>query len=478
MPEISEPEWGKRAIDMIAILAAIADWLRHELLLFAAVGIAVGGLDDLAIDLIFLTRRYWRRARIYSRHPRTTARTLPRSRASGQMAIFVPAWDESAVIGAMLNRTLSAWRGESFTLFVGCYPNDAATCDIVAAFAERNANVVLVILDHPGPTTKADCLNGLWRAMNRDEEDCARRFKAVVLHDAEDVVHPDALHIFDFLLDRFDMVQLPVLPLIDPKSRWISGHYCDEFAETHGKLLSVREALGAAMPSAGVGCAFRRARVAQIAALHGDRPFDPDCLTEDYELGLRIGELAGRGIFVRMRDAAGNLVCTREYFPSRLYDAVRQKARWTVGIALAGWDRIGWSGNIFERWMRLRDRRAPLAALVLTAAYAGGLLYAFALLLRLAGLGPAPVVDPILFGLLSINGVLLLWRLAFRCACVTHHYGWREGLRALPRSFIANMIAIMAARRAVAIYFRIWRGAAPHWEKTQHRFPTDLESPT
>ena len=40
-----------------------------------------------------------------------------------------------------------------------------------------------------------------------------------------------------------------------------------------------------------------------------------------------------------------------------------------TGIALAGWDRLGWSGGLAERWMRLRDRRALLAALVLAAAY-------------------------------------------------------------------------------------------------------------
>jgi adsorption protein B len=33
------------------------------------------------------------------------------------------------------------------------------------------------------------------------------------------------------MIDRFDLVQLPVLPLVNPQSRWVSGHYCDEFAE-------------------------------------------------------------------------------------------------------------------------------------------------------------------------------------------------------------------------------------------------------
>ena len=71
------------------------------------------------------------------------------------------------------------------------------------------------------------------------------------------------------LIERFDLVQLPVLPLIVPGSRWVSGHYCDEFAEAHGKQLVVREAIGAGMPSAGVGCALSRSIVQAMADAGG-----------------------------------------------------------------------------------------------------------------------------------------------------------------------------------------------------------------
>ena len=53
-----------------------------------------------------------------------------------------------------------------------------------------------------GPTTKADCLNHLYDALVEYElaNDCEA--KAVVLHDAEDVVHRYELRIFDGLIDR------------------------------------------------------------------------------------------------------------------------------------------------------------------------------------------------------------------------------------------------------------------------------------
>jgi adsorption protein B len=50
--------------------------------------------------------------------------------------------------------------------------------------------------------------------------------------------------------------------------------------------------------------------------------------------------------------------------------AVRQKTRWIHGIALQSWDRMGWMGRPVDVWMALRDRRGPLVALVLGAAYA------------------------------------------------------------------------------------------------------------
>src|SRR5207244_6964371 len=113
---------------------------------------------------------------------------------------------------------------------------------------------------------------------------------------------------------------------------------------------------------------------------HG-APFDPDSLTEDYELGLRLNMLGRRAAFVRLPAGPGRpVVATREYFPATLDAAVAQKARWMTGIALAGWDRLGWAGSLAERWMRLRDRQTLLAALVLASAYLALGLYAVLLI--------------------------------------------------------------------------------------------------
>jgi len=79
----------------------------------------------------------------------------------------------------------------------------------------------------------------------------------------------------------------------------------------------IREAIGAAVPSAGVACAIDRDVLAALAG-GGGRPFDPACITEDYELGIRVKALGGRGALVRLHSGrAQELVATREHFPPR-----------------------------------------------------------------------------------------------------------------------------------------------------------------
>lgn len=446
------------------ILADIAS----ELALFAAAGFLLFAIDDLLVDLVYFGRRAWRALAVYSRFPRAFADRLAPPAAPGRFAVFIPAWDEQAVIGPMLRATLARWADADVRLLVGYYANDPATRDAIAAVDDPRIEPVLV--DAAGPTTKADCLNHCYDALVAIE--CRERWtaKGIVLHDAEDLVHPLEIALFDRMLEKAALVQLPVVPLPDPDSRWISGHYCDEFAESHGKELVVREAIGASIPLAGVGCAIRRDALARLAAANQGRPFAAQCVTEDYELGLRLGELDARSMFVRIPALPGSrsVVCSRGHFPASLDAAVRQKARWIGGIALSGWERLGWRGGLGERWMRMRDRRGPLAALLLVAGYGAALLW---LQLGIAHWLGAPVpltVSPALALLLKVNALLLGWRLLVRAGFVTATYGPAQGLLSIPRMVVGNLIAILSVRRAVAIH---GRGGPPAWDKTDHIFP-------
>jgi len=451
--------------------AEILSRIAAELALFAGVGFLLFAVNDLIVDLIYFARAMWRSVAVYTRYPRSFASELPKTDEPGFIAILVPAWDESAVIASMLRATLDRLDYANFRIFAAHYRNDPATAVAIRSVGDPRIEDVQV--DDDGPTTKADCLNHLYDALIAHEMLTGIAAKAIVLHDAEDVVHPLELKLFDRLIERAAVVQVPVLPLPDPDSHWISGHYCDEFAEAHVKELVVREAVGAAIPLAGVGCAIARKPLAQLAALQDGKPFASNSLTEDYELGLKLGALGLRTMFVRIPARPGEygVVASRGHFPSSLGEAVRQKARWLGGIALSGWDQLGWSGGFGERWMRMRDRRGPLAALLLLAAYLAALMWSQIWLAEALGAPIKARLDPALVTLLFINGWLLAWRVLMRVTFTTSAYGMRAGLMSIPRLFIGNVIAVLAAVRAVSLHLG---GGATRWDKTHHIFPKEL----
>ena len=454
--------------------ATVLTRLAAELALFSAVGFLLFAVNDLAVDAIYFARRLWRSATVYRRYPKTFGKALA-ERADEQrlIAIFIPAWDESSVIAPMLRATVNRLEYENYRIFVGKYRNDPATGAAIASIDDPRIEAVLVHED--GPTTKADCLNHLYDALLEYELRENVSAHAVVLHDAEDVVHPLELVVFNSLIDRAALIQLPVLPLTDPRSPWIAGHYCDEFAEAHTKELVVREAIGASVPLAGVGCAIAREPLARLSAMHEGYPFAGGSMTEDYELGLRIGELGMKTMFVRMPAIPGSrgVVASRGNFPATFGEAVRQKSRWLGGIALSGWDRLGWRGGLGERWMRMRDRRGPIAALLLICGYLAALIWSQLWLAEAIGAPVQVGMDPTLSTLLWINLWLLLWRIAMRALFTGSAYGWREGVRSIPRLVIGNLIAICAAIRALMIY--VGR-SPPAWDKTRHTFPKELSA--
>ncbi|MEI5687714.1 MULTISPECIES: glycosyl transferase family protein [Sphingomonas] len=442
------------------------DGAARESMLFASVGLLLGGIDDLAVDLCFLLC-WMARYRVADR----SVATLPPP-AKMIVATFVAAWQEAAVIEAMLATASSRLDDANCRIFVGVYPNDPDTIRAAAAAAVRDARIRVVIGAHAGPTTKADCLNSLWVALCRDDADTGRHTDAVIIHDAEDVVHRAELRVFSALLPDHAVVQLPVLPLVRHGS-WVSGHYADEFAYAHGVQQPVRALLGAPLPLAGTGCAMTTAILAAIAAERSGRPFDTMSLTEDYELGLRVSA-SGRGVcFARLRDPVdGSLVAVRAYFPEQFMAAVRQKARWMTGIALAGWDRIGWGRPhaLIDHWMRMRDRRGPIAVIVLTAAYLAVLLLSITTSLHWI----AAIPDDgrhIAMWLWWATTALFGWRLLMRMACTASAYGWGEAWRAVPRFFFANAVMLVAALLALRRYQQWLCGSAPVWDKTSHRFP-------
>ncbi len=454
-----------------------AEWFalgRHELMLFAASLFLLGALDELAVDGAYLWLRLTGRART----SRIDERDVEGRALSHRCAVFIPAWGEAAVIADTVRHALAAWPQERLRLYVGCYANDPATAAAAHAGAGADPRVEVVVHDVPGPTCKADCLNRLYRAMARDEAGGAERVRMVVLHDAEDMVDPAALPLLDAAMAHADFVQLPVLAMPQPGSPFIAGHYSDEFAESHARTMVVRDALGQGIPGAGVGCAIARDWLDRLDARRdGEGPFATGALTEDYELGLQLAAMGARSRFLRVRTERGRLVATRSYFPHTLGAAIRQKTRWLHGIALQGWDRLGWRGSPSALWMQLRDRRGPLAAFLLALAYALIVIFLVEMVLAEAGILAIPPVSSGLRVLLFINAAALVWRLACRMLFTTREFGIGQGLLSIPRVAVSNTVAIVAARRAFFAYIRWLRGATIGWDKTEHFGHPSLAEP-
>ncbi|MDG2004673.1 MAG: glycosyl transferase family protein [Novosphingobium sp.] len=455
------------SIEVLRQVLAGLHVIEHELLLFATFWFIISALDEVAFDLSWVWLRLTGRLR-----ERKLTQAEERTPLRGRTAVLVPAWHEAKVIGHTISHMLRAWPQDELTLYVGCYRNDPETITAAMTAAASEKRLRVVIHDEDGPTTKADCLNRLYAALCTDEMRRSGRYSSVVLHDAEDMVHPAALSVIDAALVDGDFVQLPVRPEPHPTSPWIAGHYSDEFAEAHAKTLVVRDAVGAAIPAAGVGCWFSRAALEGLCehrlAENGDGPFAAECLTEDYELGLLVSRGRSKSSFIRAHDHLGQLVATRSFFPSSLEESVKQKSRWIHGIALQGWDRLGWSGRPIELWMSLRDRRGPLTALVLAAAYTLLAIEALLGLARVAGWQNALELSPALRVMLIVCFSSFAWRAAWRCYFTGREYGLTEGFRSILRIPVANIISIMAGRRALVAYIGTLRGASVSWDKTQH----------
>ncbi|OYX14498.1 MAG: type II secretion system protein E, partial [Rhizobiales bacterium 32-66-8] len=253
---------------------------------FVAVVIMISSLDDLFIDAYYWTREAIRAVTVNRtyRHKRLTAEHLL-AVPEQPIAIMVPAWMEANVISVMLDTMVNALEYRNYHIFVGTYPNDPDTIAEVERMRRRFKQLQRVEVPHPGPTCKADCLNWVVQAIFLFEQKHGIEFAGAVLHDCEDVIHPHELHLFNYLVPRKDLVQIPVMSLEREWFELVAGTYMDEFAEWHGKDLPVRESLSGMVPSAGVGTCFSRKALLALCADTANQPFNTESLTEDYDIG-------------------------------------------------------------------------------------------------------------------------------------------------------------------------------------------------
>ena len=427
--------------------------------------IFVSSLDDAFVDAYYWLSSARRRKRLMSAAQLSDRPQCP-------LAIMVPAWKEHDVIAAMIENTVRTMDYAAFRIFCGVYRNDPATAREVDRMAQRYPDrVTRVDVPHDGPTCKADCLNYIVRRVLCD----AQPFAGFVLHDSEDVIHPHELKLFNALVPGIDLIQLPVFSLGRAWRDFTAATYIDDFAESHGKDIAVREALIGIVPGAGVATCYSRRAMEALSRCRGAEPFNTATLTEDYDLSFRLRRLGMSEAFAHVTLDSGGVVCTREYFPDSVKAAYRQRARWILGIALQGWRQLGWRGSLCERYFLFRDRK------VLLMAPAGAVAYVLLLNYVLGMAFGSPELQNALGSILSYSVLpyVLLINLAFMCnravqrmIFVHTYYGAAQAFLSLVRMPLNNLINFCAVMRA-------WRQFAAHlvsgkklaWDKTAHVFP-------
>ena len=440
-------------------------------------------LDDFAFDVYYLF--YFRR---HKSHGLSAKDIL--GRRTKTLAVMIPAWQEAGVVSEMIESTLGLmmYPEDKVHFFVGVYPNDEATKSEVLELSKRVPNVHCVVNSLAGPTKKSQNLNHVYAIIEAFEKETGEAFAGVAVHDAEDVIHPYTFRIYSALLDEHAVIQLPVFALVPKGNFWkrmVSGTYADEFAEHHLHQVPMRESLGMFVPSAGTGFIVRRGVLRELTAL--GPLFNEQSLTEDYELAFRLWRLGHKVHFHLQRVQRVNddgsvkheFVAVREYFPSEVFAAVKQKARWIYGITLQTPKLIDWATwqalPFKDRLTLWRDQKGKFTNLVHVLGYP---LAAYALLGALLPL-PSSQNGAIVF-LGAVVLFITLERLLMRFFTVRAIYGVTEGLLAsfvlpfLPlRWIIANYINMRATFRAWRLYF--WpgasapKGAAPKWDKTARK---------
>jgi adsorption protein B len=433
----------------------------------AALAILISGLDDMALNVLCL--RTWMRRGNQTRHDYDD-HTRPEKR----IAVFVPLWHEHRVIGGMVDHNVAAINYDNYHFFIGAYPNDEPTLDAVRQLESRFPNVHLAVCPHDGPTSKADCLNWIYQRMLLFEEHHGGEFEIVITHDAEDLIHPESFSVTNAYADDYEMIQIPVLPLPTRFRNLLHGMYCDEFAEWQTKDMPARATMGSFVPSNGVGTGFTRGALQKLASAEHNLIFDPACLTEDYENGLRLHKLGCKQIFVPITRYQGSIVATREFFPQSARSAIRQRTRWLTGIALQSWERHGWRGGFAEVYWFWRDRKGLLGnpiSLLSNFLFAYGFLTWAAA--KITGSPWGLVQQGLHPALLATTLVIQIIQTCVRMSCVGWLYGKWFALGVPLRTLCANWINTVATALAVSVYLRARIRHEPLvWLKTEHAYPS------
>lgn len=355
-------------------------------------------------------------------------------------SLIVPARHEQDVLGETLDR-LAHLDHPDYEVLAVIGHDDHETMRVAEAAAARWPERVRVIVDHSWPKNKP-------KALNTALGECRGRITGVF--DAEDEVHPRLLRQVDssFRSTGAHVVQGGV-QLMNIETSWYSLRNCLEYFFWFRSRLHLH-ADRRFIPLGG-NTVFVRTDV--LRAVDG---WDPECLAEDCELGVRLSSLGGR-----VSVAYDPHLVTREETPGTLRGLLKQRTRWNQGflqvLRKGEWRRLPTPG---QRWLARYTLWQPFLQ-----AFTGLVIpISIYMMLRLK--------VPVALALVSfLPAIPTLATLAFEVAGL-REFGRVFYTRPRPRDYLKLVVGMFpyqvmlagAAVRAVAREALGLRG----WEKTAH----------
>lgn len=453
----------------------------------------VSAVDDFFIDIYFWIHELYRRIFVTPKFSPLTIEQLL-DKPQQYLAIMAPAWKEYDVIAQMIENTLTTMNYDKFIIFAGTYQNDAETTAEVDRMVRKYPDrVCRATVLNDGPTCKSDCLNWIVERIFQYEQEHGVEFSGMILHDSEDVIHPLEFRVFNYLIDRIDMIQLPVLSLPRKWYEFIGECYADDFAEQCQKEMVVRESMTGVVPGCGVSTCYSRRALNMLTDRYQGVPFNITTLTEDYDLSFRLKALGARLIFMRFPiiesverkniftgkteiKQVKTLIAVREYFPNTFRTAYRQRARWVLGQAFQGWQQLGWKGSLARKYLFFRDRKSVATPFIGFIAYLLLLNVLALYAIHWAGIDylrfpEINLPETWVYDIATINIILFSNRILHRMYFTWRLQGIMAALRVLPHIVIGNLINFMAACRAWKLFIiHLYTGKKIGWDKTAHTF--------
>jgi cellulose synthase/poly-beta-1,6-N-acetylglucosamine synthase-like glycosyltransferase len=288
------------AVVIVALLLHVQSLLY---LLYLGVSVVFGAI---AFTTLVWTLNAWRTPDSFAKSHFDGDRLEP----AHSFSLIVPARHEEAVLATTLSRLVMTDHPD-FEVLVVVGDDDGPTCRLAESMAARHPALIKVIVDASWPKSKP-------RALNAALPYCSGAVTGVF--DAEDIVHPELLRRIDesFQKTRADVVQAGV-QLMNFGSSWLTVRNVLEYYFWFRSRLHVH-ARQRFVPLGG-NTVFIRTNVLRAVA-----GWDPDCLAEDCELGVRLSALGARTV-VFYEPA----LVTREECPPSLAAFTRQRTRWNQG---------------------------------------------------------------------------------------------------------------------------------------------------